>query len=61
MRPTYSCGCGSLWGETAATILEQAGVGGLLNRDQGWSEKLVRGSSLYSIRLRITCGSGSAP
>lgn len=40
--------------EATETILEQAGVGSLLNRDKGWSEKLVRGPSLYSIRLRIT-------
>ncbi|NMF81976.1 magnesium transporter [Nodosilinea sp. P-1105] len=39
--------------EATETILEQAGVGGLLTRDQGWSEKLVRGPSLYAIRLRI--------
>ncbi|WP_035987166.1 magnesium transporter [Leptolyngbya sp. KIOST-1] len=39
--------------EATETILEQAGVGSLLNRDRGWSEKLVRGPSLYSIRLRI--------
>jgi magnesium transporter len=39
--------------EATETILEQAGVGSLLTRDKGWSEKLVRGPSLYSIRLRI--------
>lgn len=39
--------------EATETILEQAGVGGLLTRDKGWSEKLVRGPSLYAIRLRI--------
>lgn len=39
--------------EATETILEQAGVGGLLTRDKGWSEKLVRGPSIYAIRLRI--------
>jgi magnesium transporter len=39
--------------EATETILEQAGVGSLLTRDKGWSEKLVRGPSLYAIRLRI--------
>lgn len=41
--------------EATETILEQAGVGGLLTRDKGWSEKLVRGPILYAIRLRIAC------
>ncbi len=39
--------------EATETILGQAGVGSLLTRDKGWSEKLVRGSSWYAIRLRI--------
>ncbi|MDY7054439.1 magnesium transporter [Limnospira fusiformis] len=39
--------------EATETILGQAGVGNLLTRDQGWSEKLVRGPSIYAIRLRI--------
>ncbi len=39
--------------EATETILEQAGGGSLLTRDKGWSEKLVRGPSLYAIRLRI--------
>lgn len=40
--------------EATETILEQAGVGTLLTRDKGWSEKLVRGGSIYAIQLRIT-------
>lgn len=40
--------------EATDRILGQAGVGNLLTRDRGWSEKLVRGSSFYAIRLRIT-------
>ncbi|MCD8489328.1 MAG: magnesium transporter [Desertifilum sp.] len=39
--------------EATETILGQAGVGSLLTRDKGWSEKLVRGPAWYSIRLRI--------
>jgi magnesium transporter len=41
--------------EATETILEKAGVGSLLSRDKGWSEKLVRGPIFYAIRLRIVC------
>lgn len=41
--------------EATGTILAQAGVGNLLNRDQAWSERLVRGPIRYAIQLRIAC------
>lgn len=40
--------------EATDTALAQAGVGNLLSRDKVWSEKLVRGSIWYAIKLRIT-------
>lgn len=39
--------------EATEAALSQAGVGNLLSRDQGWSDRLVRGSAWYAIRLRI--------
>jgi magnesium transporter len=39
--------------EATDAALAQAGVGNLLSRDKVWSERLVRGSSWYAIRLRI--------
>lgn len=39
--------------ESMDAALAQAGVGNLLSRDKVWSERLVRGSSLYAISLRI--------
>jgi len=41
--------------EATSTILAQAGVGNLLNRDQAWSERLVKGPIHYAIQLRIAC------
>lgn len=41
--------------EATGTILAQAGVGNLLNRDQVWSERLVRGPIRYAVQLRIIC------
>ncbi|MDR5638017.1 magnesium transporter [Thermosynechococcus sp. JY1334] len=41
--------------EATSTILAQAGVGNLLNRDQAWSERLVRGPIRYAVQLRIIC------
>ncbi|AXY67669.1 magnesium transporter [Thermosynechococcus sichuanensis E542] len=41
--------------EATGTILAQAGVGNLLNRDQIWSERLVRGPIRYAVQLRIIC------
>ncbi len=41
--------------EATGTILAQAGVGNLLNRDQAWSERLVRGPIRYAVQLRIVC------
>ncbi|MCX7594658.1 MAG: magnesium transporter, partial [Fischerella sp.] len=39
--------------EATEAALSQAGVGNLLSRDKVWSDRLVRGSAWYSIRLRI--------
>jgi magnesium transporter len=39
--------------EATDAALAQAGVGNLMSRDRVWSERLVRGSSYYAIRLRI--------
>jgi len=39
--------------EATDAALAQGGVGNLLRRDKVWSERLVRGSSWYAIRLRI--------
>jgi magnesium transporter len=39
--------------EATDAAFAQAGVGNLLSRDKVWSEKLVRGSEWYAIRLRI--------
>jgi magnesium transporter len=39
--------------EATDAALAQAGVGNLLSRDKVWSERLVRGSAWYAIRLRI--------
>ncbi|AFZ47176.1 magnesium transporter [Cyanobacterium stanieri PCC 7202] len=36
------------------TALAQAGIGNLLSRDKVWSDRLVRGSITYAVRLRIT-------
>ncbi|WP_448596870.1 magnesium transporter [Thermoleptolyngbya sp.] len=41
--------------EASSAALAQAGVGGLLTRDQVWSEKLVRGPIRYAVQLRIAC------
>jgi magnesium transporter len=42
--------------KATSEALAMAGVGGnLLNRDQAWSEKLVRGPIRYAIQLRILC------
>ncbi|MFQ3613138.1 MAG: magnesium transporter [Cyanobacteriota bacterium] len=39
--------------EATDAALAQAGVGNLLSRDKVWSERLVKGSRWYAIRLRI--------
>jgi magnesium transporter len=39
--------------EATDAAFAQAGVGNLLSRDKVWSERLVRGSAWYAIRLRI--------
>ncbi|BAZ04111.1 magnesium transporter [Calothrix sp. NIES-3974] len=39
--------------EATETALSQGGVGNLLSRDRVWSDRLVRGSIWYSVRLRI--------
>lgn len=39
--------------EATEAAYAQAGVGSLLSRDKIWSERLVRGSAWYAIRLRI--------
>lgn len=39
--------------EIDESTLSQAGVGNLLSRDKIWSDRLVKGSPWYSIRLRI--------
>jgi len=39
--------------EATDAALAQGGVGNLLRRDRVWSERLIRGSSWYAIRLRI--------
>ncbi|MBE9166281.1 magnesium transporter [Pleurocapsales cyanobacterium LEGE 06147] len=39
--------------EATDAAYAQAGVGNLLSRDKVWSERLVRGSEWYAIRLRI--------
>ncbi|TVQ48521.1 MAG: magnesium transporter [Gloeocapsa sp. DLM2.Bin57] len=39
--------------EATDAALAQAGVGNLLSRDKVWSDRLIRGSSWYAIRLRI--------
>ncbi|HIK24516.1 MAG TPA: magnesium transporter, partial [Thermosynechococcus sp. M46_R2017_013] len=36
-------------------VIDLAGVGNLLNRDQVWSERLVRGPIRYAVQLRIIC------
>ncbi|MEN9276479.1 MAG: magnesium transporter, partial [Gloeomargarita sp. GMQP_bins_5] len=41
--------------EATGAMLAKAGVGKLLERDQGWSERLVRGPIRYAIQLRIVC------
>ncbi|MEN9216535.1 MAG: magnesium transporter [Gloeomargarita sp. HHBFW_bins_162] len=41
--------------EATSAILAQAGIGNLLERDQTWSENLVRGPIRYAIQLRIAC------
>ncbi|MFS8970049.1 magnesium transporter [Synechococcus sp. 'PEA 65AY6A-5F PE A'] len=40
--------------EATDAALAQAGVGNLLSRDKVWSERLVKGSRWYAVRLRIT-------
>ncbi len=39
--------------EATDAALAQAGVGNLLSRDKVWSERLVKGSRWYAVRLRI--------
>jgi magnesium transporter len=39
--------------EASEAALSQAGVGTLLSRDKGWSERLVRGPAGYAVRLRL--------
>ncbi|MCS7030620.1 MAG: magnesium transporter [Gloeomargarita sp. SKYG116] len=41
--------------EATGAMLTKAGVGNLLERDQGWSERLVQGPIRYAIQLRIVC------